>query len=103
MKNPWKSCHPLFRVHRVYGIQNDRLDLTINKFLTFLKTQHHIKRYLQICETKEKRKKIFKSLSNKWGTTGVYMNKLQGQESHKLIIWEYMASFTHALSRVILL
>ena len=29
MKNPWKSRHPLFRVHRVHGIQNDRLDLTI--------------------------------------------------------------------------
>ena len=30
MKNSWKSRHPLFRVHRVHGIQNDRLDLTIN-------------------------------------------------------------------------
>ena len=37
MKNPWKSCHPLFWVHRVYGIQNERLDLTINEFLTFEK------------------------------------------------------------------
>ena len=103
MKIPWRSRHPLFWVLRVYGIQNDRLDLTITEFLTFLKIQHHIKRYLQICETKEKRKKIFESLFNKWGTTWEYINKLQGQESHKLIIWEYMASFTHALSRVILL
>ena len=55
MKNPWSSRHLLFWV---YGIQNDRLDLTINQFLTFLKMQHHIKRYLQICETKEKRKFI---------------------------------------------
>ena len=37
MKNQWKS-QPLFWVHRVYGIQNDRLDLTINEFLTVLKT-----------------------------------------------------------------
>ena len=29
MKNPWKSCHPFCWVHRVYGMQNDRLDLTI--------------------------------------------------------------------------
>ena len=47
MKNPWKSCHPLFWVHRVYGIQNNHLDLTINEFLTIWKTIHHIKRYLQ--------------------------------------------------------
>ena len=47
MKNPWKSCHPLFRVHRVLGIQNDRLDLTNNEFLTIWKTQHHSQRYLQ--------------------------------------------------------
>ena len=56
MKNPWKSRHPLFRVHRVYGIQNDRLDLTINKFLTIWKTQHGSKRYLQICEIKKPEK-----------------------------------------------
>ena len=51
MKNPWKSRHPLFWVHRVYGIQNDRLDLTINKFLTVLKTQH--RSYLQIGQMKK--------------------------------------------------
>ena len=56
MKNPWKSRHPLFRVHRVYGIQNDRLDLTINEFLTIWKTQHRSKRYLQICEMKKPEK-----------------------------------------------
>ena len=29
MKNPWKTCHPFCWVHRVYGMQNDRLDLTV--------------------------------------------------------------------------
>ena len=44
-KNPWKSRHPLFWIHRVYGIQNDRLNLTINEFLKIWKTMHHSKRY----------------------------------------------------------
>ena len=52
-KNQWKSCHPLFRVHRVYGIQNDPLDLTINEFLTVWKKQHRSKRYYQITETQK--------------------------------------------------
>ena len=56
MKNPRKSRHPLFRVHRIHGIQNDRLDLTINEFLTIWKTQHQSKRYLQICEMKKPEK-----------------------------------------------
>ena len=43
MKNPLKSRHLLFRVHRVYGIQNDRLDLTVNEFLTVSKTPHSSK------------------------------------------------------------
>ena len=47
MKNPLKSRHLLFRVHRVYGIQNDRLDLTVNEFLTVLKTLHCSQRNLQ--------------------------------------------------------
>ena len=29
MKNLWKTCHPFCWVHRVYGMQNDRLDLTV--------------------------------------------------------------------------
>ena len=29
MNNPWKSCHPFCWVHRVYGMQNDRLDLAV--------------------------------------------------------------------------
>ena len=52
MKNPLKSRHLLFRVHRVYGIQNDCLDLTINEFLTIWKTQHRSKRYSLICKMK---------------------------------------------------
>ena len=56
MKNPWKSRHPLFLVHRVYGIQNDRLDLTINELLTVWKTMHRSKRYLQISEMKKPEK-----------------------------------------------
>ena len=56
MKNPWKSRHLLFGVHRGYGIQNDRLDLTINEFLMIWKTQHRSKRYLQICEMKNPEK-----------------------------------------------
>ena len=65
MKNPWRGRNPLFWVHRVYGIQNDRLDLTINQFLTFLKMHHHIKRYLQ-SETKEK-KESFSQMGNHLG------------------------------------
>ena len=30
MKNPWKSCHPFYWIQRVYGMQNDRLDLPVN-------------------------------------------------------------------------
>ena len=40
MKNAWKSRHLLFWVHRVYGIQNDRINLTVNEFSTVLKTLH---------------------------------------------------------------
>ena len=47
MKNPWKSRHLLFGVHRGYGIQNDRLDLTINEFLSVFKTLHRGPRYFQ--------------------------------------------------------
>ena len=47
MKNPWKSRHLLFGVHRGYGIQNDRLDLTINEFLAVWKTMHRGLRYFQ--------------------------------------------------------
>ena len=61
MKNPLKSRHPIFRVHRIHGIQNDRLDLTINEFLTIKKMQYRSKRYLKICEMK-KTTKNFKYL-----------------------------------------
>ena len=47
MKNPWKSRHPLFWVNRVYGIQNDHHDLTINDFLMVWKTMHRSQIYLQ--------------------------------------------------------
>jgi len=50
MKNPWKSRHLLFGVHRGYGIQNDRLDLTINEFLAVWKTMHRGLRYFQFFE-----------------------------------------------------
>ena len=53
MKNPLKSRHLLFGVHRVYGIQNDRLNLTVNEFLTVLKTLHSSKRYSQKCKRKK--------------------------------------------------
>ena len=47
MKNPLKSCHHFCWVHRVYGSQNDRLDLRNNEFLTVLKTMHPSQRYLR--------------------------------------------------------
>ena len=53
MKNPLKSCHLLFLVHRVYGIQNDCLDLTLNEFSMIFKTLHSSKRYSQKCSTKK--------------------------------------------------
>ena len=56
MKNQGKSLHPLFWVDRGYGIQNNRIDLTINEFLTVWKTQYSSKRYLQICEVKPPKK-----------------------------------------------
>ena len=56
MKNPWKSRHQLFRVHRVYGIQNDRLDLTVNEFFTVWKTMLRSQRYSQKCKMKKHEK-----------------------------------------------
>ena len=47
MKNPLKSHHQFCWVYRVYGIQNDWLDLRNNEFLTVLKTMHCSQRYLQ--------------------------------------------------------
>ena len=47
MKNQWESRHLLFGVHRGYGIQNDRLDLTINEFLSVWRTMHRGPRYFQ--------------------------------------------------------
>ena len=34
--------------YRVYGIQNDRLELRINEFFSDLKNSHYSQRYLQI-------------------------------------------------------
>ena len=53
LSNPWKSCFPFFLVHWVYGIQNKRLDLTINEFLTIWKTLH---RYSQNGKSKRPQK-----------------------------------------------
>ena len=71
-KNPWKSRHLLFWVHRVYGIQNDCLNLTVNGFLTVLKMLHRSKRYLQKCKTKNPKNwkylllrcSVFKTIKN---------------------------------------
>ena len=70
MKNPLKSRHLLFRVHRVYGIQNDRLDLTVNEFLTVSKTLHSSKRYSQKCKTKK-----FKELEISQATVHCFPNR----------------------------
>ena len=56
MKNQ-QICHQaLFRVYRVHGIQNDRLDLTISEFLTVWKTQYRSRRYQQFCEVNKHEK-----------------------------------------------
>ena len=47
MKTPLESRHQFCWVYRVYGIQNDRLNLRINEFLLVLKTMHCSQRYLQ--------------------------------------------------------
>ena len=41
-----KSRHTKFQVHRVHGIQNDRLGLTNNEFFTVFKTIHQGQRNL---------------------------------------------------------
>ena len=46
MKNPWKTCHPFCWVHRVYGMQNDRLDLTVILVEKNCEKMHCIQRYL---------------------------------------------------------
>ena len=48
-----KSRHTKVRVHRLNGIQNDRVGLTINEFFTVFKTIHQSQRNLQ--NTGEKR------------------------------------------------
>ena len=61
-ENPLKSRHQCCWVHRVYGIQSDRLDLRINKFLKVLKTIHCSRRYFKffdlffICFAKKNKK-----------------------------------------------
>ena len=47
MKNPWKTCHPFCWVHRVYGMQNDRLDLTVILAEKNCEKMPCMKRYLQ--------------------------------------------------------
>ena len=47
MKTPFKSFHIFCWGHRVYGIQNDQINLRKNEFLTVLKTMHCSRRYLQ--------------------------------------------------------
>ena len=46
MKNPWKTCHPFCWVHRVYGMQNDRLDLTVILVEKNCEKMHCIQRFL---------------------------------------------------------
>ena len=62
MENLLKSRHLLFRVHRVYGIQNDRLGITINEFFMVFKTIHQSQRNLQ--NTGEKRTEKQKKNAN---------------------------------------
>ena len=64
MKNPKKCRHLLFWVHRVYGMQNERLDLTINEFFTVWKTMLLSQRYSQKCKMK-KLKELEISLATK--------------------------------------
>ena len=45
-----KSCHTFFGFHRVYGMQNDRLDLTVNEFFTVWKMMLCSQRYFQFFE-----------------------------------------------------
>ena len=52
---------------------------------------------------KKKERKSLKVYLTNGEPPGSIQNLLQGQESQKLIIWEYMASFPHAHSTVILL
>ena len=54
MKNPLKSRHPFCWVHRVYGIQNDRLDLRIKDFFSVLKKMNYSRRYKQKGEIEKK-------------------------------------------------
>ena len=49
MENPLYGCYKFFGVHRVYGIQNNRIDLTINEFSMIFKKLHSSQRYSQKC------------------------------------------------------
>ena len=57
-----KSRHTKVRVHRLNGIQNDRVGLTINEFFTVFKTIHQSQRNLQ--NTGEKRTEKQKKNAN---------------------------------------
>ena len=48
MKNLFPSSKSRHTLFLVYGSQNDRLDLRINKFFTVLKAMHRSQRYLRI-------------------------------------------------------
>ena len=58
----WKISSHKVRVHRVYGIQNDRLGLMINVFFTVFKTIHQSQKNLQ--NTAEKRTEKQKKNAN---------------------------------------
>ena len=51
-----KNSSPTFQSSQGLWYQNNRLDLTVNKFLTVCKTQHRTKRYLRIWEEKKPEK-----------------------------------------------
>ena len=48
MKNPWQSCHPFCWFHRVYGMQNDQVNLTVILAEKNCKIMHYSRRYLYI-------------------------------------------------------
>ena len=78
-KNWKKSRHPQVWVQWVYGIQNDRLELTSYEFLTVLKTMQYILRNLPFSV-------IFRSVfhqyfSNISGSSGLFLKPLKTRSS----------------------
>ena len=53
MKNPLWSQNIFCFEYRVYGIQNDRLELRINEFFSVLQNSHRSQRYEQKTEMKK--------------------------------------------------